>query len=95
MLKIITTPENEVTKPNAMNSGRVLQVWATDAPRSIGRTGNVQGAATVRVPANRAITAVRIALNEAYSLGVKARRSDIKEPFGRKNRFVTTGLELE
>jgi hypothetical protein len=59
--KTMATAENDVTKPSAIRSGRVLLVWATDAPRSIGRTGNVHGAATVAVPASRATTALSIA----------------------------------
>jgi hypothetical protein len=54
---MIATPEKDVTKPSAINSGRALLACAIDAPRRIGRTGNVHGAATVAEPANKAIAA--------------------------------------
>jgi hypothetical protein len=74
----MATAENDVTKPSAINSGRVLLVWATDAPRSIGRTGNVQGAATVAVPARKATTALSIA----------------KIPITRTHRFIAQQISL-
>src|SRR5271170_187511 len=44
----------------------------TDAPRSMGRTGNVHGAATVRVPASRGIITVSIALHQTMGYSASA-----------------------
>jgi hypothetical protein len=52
--------ENETTKPSAISAGRALPVWPTDAPRRIGSTGSVQGAAMVTTPASSARTRLNI-----------------------------------
>ena len=69
-----------------MNTGRALLLWATDAPRSIGRTGNVHGAATVSVPASRAKITVSIGIHRFLA---PHRGTDL--PFGRTLSFVTIG----
>jgi hypothetical protein len=66
---MIATPEKDVTNPSAINSGLAMLVWATDAPRSMGKTGNVHGAAIVAVPANKATTAASMA-HSAYQVFV-------------------------
>jgi hypothetical protein len=52
--------ENQITKPSAIIAGRAFPVWPTDAPSRIGSIGNVQGAATVTMPASSARTRLKI-----------------------------------
>src|SRR6185369_2828041 len=59
-LKTIATIVKDATKPSAMKTGRALLVRPMEAPKRTGRTGNVQGAAIVRMPARRANRRVSI-----------------------------------